>query len=317
MAEISAGRLSLVPGLRYEYTSADYTGRDVRFASNGTWIETLPLQSRSTYGVPLPSLQAKFAVTPNTNLRAAVTRSIARPNYYDTVPYQALDDSQTPPTAILGNADLNPTSSWNVDFMGEHYFKSVGVVSAGVFYKRLEDYIYIYAFDDTINGTLYRVTQPQNGDVATVRGAELVLQNQLTFLPGPLAGIGVYANYTFTDSDAAIPGHIGSPLPGQARHMGNIAVSYERYGFSGRVAMNFHGSFVDVIGASSLLDRYYDSANQLDISLSQKLTRNLRLYTDFLNVNDALLRYYQGVPDRVLQEEHYHWWSSFGVRVAF
>ena len=51
--------------------------------------------------------------------------------------------------------------------------------------------------------------------------------------------------------------------------------------------------------------------------MTQKVMRNLRLHADILNMNDALLRYYQGVPERVLQEEHYRWWSTFGVRVEF
>jgi len=163
----------------------------------------------------------------------------------------------------------------------------------------------------------YQVTQPLNGDVATIRGIEVALQNQLKFLPKLLQGIGVYANYTFTDSTAAIPGHEGAHLPGQSRHVGNLAASYERGGFSGRVAVNFHGSYVDVVGATNALDRYYDTNSQLDISLVQKVSRNLRVYFDGLNLNNALLRYYQGVPDRPLQEEHYQAWLNFGVKVDF
>lgn len=316
MAELyPSSRLTIVPGLRYEYTAADFTGRDVQFAANGTWVATLPLRSTHNYGVALPSAQLRFATTPDTNMRFAVTRSVARPNYYDTVPYRAVDALAA--TVALGNVDLQPTTSWNLDLMGEHYFKSVGVVSAGVFYKRLQDYIYVFTADQTIDGSIYHVTQPLNGDEATVRGVELVLQNQLTFLPGALKGLGVYANYTYTDSSAAIPGHEGSRLPGQSPHVGNLAASYEQFGFSGRVAVTFHGSYVDQIGASSLLDRYYDRASQLDLSLSQKVTRNFRVFADVLNMNDALLRYYQGVRARTLQEEHYSWWTNFGVRFEF
>jgi hypothetical protein len=48
------------------------------------------------------------------------------------------------------------------------------------------------------------------------------------------------------------------------------------------------------------LDRYYDESTQLDVSLSERVTLNLRLSMDALNLNDALLRYYQGVPSRPL-----------------
>src|SRR4029450_3499566 len=128
-----------------------------------------------------------------------------------------------------------------------------------------------------INGTLYQVSQPLNGDSASVRGAELSLQNRLSFLPGPLSGIGVYANYTVASSSAQLPGHDGkSGLPGQSKHAGNLAASYEKAGFAGRVAVNFHGSFIEAVGASNLLDRIYDRNSQLDVSMSQKMSRNFR-----------------------------------------
>ena len=315
MGEIFAGKLYLLPGIRYEYTSADFVGRDVRFAPNGAWLSSEPLQATASYGIALPGLHVKYAVTPDTNIRLALTRSLARPNYYDAVPYRAQDDNAL--TIALGTADLRPTKSWNVDLLGEHYFKSVGVVSAGFFYKRLQDYIYGFTSTQIINGSQYQVAQPLNGDAATVRGAEVALQNQLRFLPAPFDGLGVYANYTFTMSSAAIPGHLGATLPGQSRHMGNVAASYEKRGFSGRVAVNFHGSYVDVIGATNALDRYYDRNTQLDVSVTQKVARNLRVYVDGINLNDALLRYYQGTSARVLQEEHYRWWTTFGLKVEF
>ena len=315
MGEIFAGRLYLLPGLRYEYTTADFVGRDVRFAPNGAWLSSVPLRATTSYGIPLPAVHVRYAVTPDTNVRVAVTRSLARPNYYDAVPYRAQDDNAL--TITLGTADLRPTTSWNVDALAEHYFRSVGVVSAGLFYKRLQDYIYAFTSTEIISGSQYQVTQPLNGDAATVRGAEIALQNQLRFLPSPLDGLGVYANYTFTTSSAAIPGHSGATLPGQSRHMGNVAVSYEKRGFNGRVAMNFHGSYVDVIGATNSLDRYYDRNSQLDVAVTQRVISNLRLYIEGMNLNDARLRYYQGVRERVLQDEHYRWWTTFGVKVEF
>jgi TonB-dependent receptor len=316
MAEIYVGsKLFFLPGVRYEHSSEDFVGRNVRFAPNGTWLGTDRLPATAGYGVALPGFHVRYAATPDTNLRAAVTRTLARPNFYDLVPYRAQDDNAA--TIALGNANLRPTTSWNVDVLAERYFKSVGSVSAGVFYKRLADYIYVYTTPQTLGATLYQTTQPLNGDAASVRGVEVALQNQLRFLPPPFNGLGVYANYTFTDSVAAIPGHEGARLPGQSRHVGNLAASYEKSGFSGRASLNFHGSYVDVVGATNALDRYYDRNSQFDISLSQKVSRALRVYVDGLNLNDALLRYYQGVPDRPLQEEHYRWTTNFGVKVEF
>jgi len=317
MAEIYVGpKLFLLPGIRYEYTSADYNGKTVQFAPNGAYVSTTPVSSKSTFGVPLPALHLRYAVTPQSNLRVALTRSLARPNYFDLVPSTSRDDSAS--TITQGNPDLQPTTSWNVDVMAERYFKSVGVLSAGFFYKRLTDYIYTFSFSQSLNGTQYQTTQPRNGDAATIKGFEVALQNQLKFLPKPLDGLGIYANYTFSDSTAYFPNHPGkSSLPGQSKHVGNVAGSYEKGGFYGRVGINFHGSYVDQVGATALLDRFYQQHTQLDFSVNQKLTRHFRLFVNGLNMNDALLRYYQGVKERVLQEEHYHWWTEFGVKIDF
>jgi TonB-dependent receptor len=317
MAELYVGqKLYLLPGVRYEDTRADYVGNTVQFAPNGAYVSTTPVESKSSFGVVLPGFHVRYALTPNSNLRAAFTRSLARPNYYDLVPSTSRDDSAS--TITEGNPDLQPTKSWNVDVMAEHYFKSVGVVSAGFFYKHLDDYIYTYTFSQTLNGTQYQTTQPRNGDAAEVLGFEVALQNQLTFLPKPFDGLGLYANYTYADSTAYFPQHPGeSSLPGQSKHVGNLALSYEKGGFYGRFGVNFHGTYVDQVGATNLLDRYYDRHTQLDVSLTQKVAKHFRIYANGLNLNDALLRYYQGVSDRVLQEEHYHWWMEFGVKLDF
>jgi hypothetical protein len=71
------------------------------------------------------------------------------------------------------------------------------------------------------------------------------------------------------------------------------------------------------VGADATQDRFYDRSTQMDITLLQKVARNARVYFNLLNVNDALLRYYQGQTQYVQQEEHYHWWAEFGVKVGF
>jgi outer membrane receptor protein involved in Fe transport len=108
-----------------------------------------------------------------------------------------------------------------------------------------------------------------------------------------------------------------SPLPGQSSHLGNVAVWYEKAGFSARAAWNFHGKYIDAVGASAAGDVFYDNHTQLDLSFGQRLARNFRLYTDLLNLTNAPLRYYEGTWDRPIQEEYYRWWLLFGVKANF
>lgn len=94
----------------------------------------------------------------------------------------------------------------NLDLMLEHYFKSVGIVSGGIFHKRISDFIYtssIQNYKDPITGNIFlRATTPLNGQCANLTGIEVAFQRQFDFLPGFWKGFGIYTNYTYSDSKA-------------------------------------------------------------------------------------------------------------------
>jgi TonB-dependent receptor len=306
----------ILGGLRYEHTSNDYTGYDVEFDDEGDYVETRPLTNSSSYGQLLPMVHFTYSFAERTNLRAAVTRTLARPDYYDLVPYNIVlrEDNEIE----RGNPDIQPTVAWNVDLMAEHFFESVGLVSGGLFYKQLDDFIYFFTTREEIDGDIWEITQPRNGESATLRGVELALQGQMQFLPEPLDGLGLYANYTFTDSEATFPGARASSLPGQSKHVGNLALSYEKGGFNGRISVNYHGKFIDEAGETAADDIYYDNHVQLDLSVSQGIFGDkAQIFFQALNLTNEPLRYYIGTEDRVLQEEYYSWWAMFGVKLNF
>jgi TonB-dependent receptor len=317
MAELFLGpKLMVLSGLRLEATSLDYTGYEVTFDEDGEYAATRSLEGSESYYQLLPAVHVRYALQPNTNLRAAVTRSLARPNYYDLVPYELIVNEDL--EIERGNAALEPTTSWNLDFMAEHYLQSVGVLSAGVFYKRLSNIIFPFTFSEDRDGDEFRVLQPRNGDNGTLYGIELAAQAPLRFLPGPFNGLGVYANYTFTDSSTRLPDRIAdSTLPGQSSHVGNLSVWYEKFGLSARASVNFHGKYIDQVGEDAGTDIYYDDHRQVDISVSQAVTKNIRLFADFVNLSDAPLRYYEGFSTRPIQEEYYRWSTQFGVKLHF
>jgi TonB-dependent receptor len=315
MAELFMGpRLTILPGLRFESTKVDYTGYEVLYNADGDYESTSRLTGGDTYTQLLPGFHVRYAVTPETNIRAAYTRTIARPNYVDLVPYQLVfqEDSEID----RGNSSLKPTTSDNLDLLVEKYFKSIGLVSGGVFYKRMSDYIFPFRFNEQVFGEQYEINQPQNGETATLWGAEIAFQNQLRFLPAPFDGLGIYANYTWTDSNASYPNRtVDSTLPGQSTHLGNVSLWYEKHGFSAKASLNFHGKYIEEVGGEAAEDVYYDNHTQLDINVSQRLLKNVRVYADFLNLTNAPLRYYIGTTNRPIQQEYYRWWSQFGVKI--
>lgn len=316
MAELMIGeRLMLLPGLRYERTNTDYGSFQVLFDDDGDLAGVSPISGRNSYNFLMPALHARYQLGPNTNLRAAISRTLSRPNFVDVVPFQLIveEDSEIE----RGNPNLAPTKSVNFDLMAEHYFNTVGVASAGFFYKRLTDNIFLSRFDEDRNGDIFEVTQPVNGESASLWGLELAFSNQLRFLPKPFNGLGLYTNYTFTDSTARIQGRNEGPLPGQARHSGNFAVFYEKFGFSGRLSLNYHGRYTEEVGEDLSRDLFFDSHSQWDLSLSQRINKWLRVYVDVLNLTNEPLRRFEGFRNRPVQEEYYRWWATAGVKIDF
>jgi TonB-dependent receptor len=314
MATLDNGPWRLIPGVRVEMTDMSYEANEVRFDEEGDYEGTTAVTGENDYIHVLPSLNIRYRLSDQSNLRAAVTRSIARPNYWDIAPYRLVNREDE--EVELGNQALEPTSATNVDLLFERYFQTIGTVSAGVFYKQLTDYVYFSIYDETSGQYAgYEAVKPVNGGDATLYGFEFALNQQLTFLPGALSGLGVYANYTWTDSDAEIIGRgDGNRLPGQAKHTANFAVSYEKYGFSGRLAWNYFGDYTDEVGEDAMDDRIHDDHLQLDLSAAYSLGNNAQLFLEVINLTDECFCFYRGSKDYPEQKEWYSRWGHLGIK---
>jgi TonB-dependent receptor len=302
-------QLMFLPGLRYEHTRVQSAGFDF----DPDTEELTPTTGEKSYGSVFPMVHARYALGSRTNIRAAYTTTVARPNFFDLVPYRLRDDEDRE----LGNPDLDPTIARSADLLIEHYDRRIGVLSAGVFYKRLSDPIFLFTADNELGG---QDVQPGNGESGTIRGVELALQQQLRFLPGPLGGLGVFANYTYTDSDARLPGGREGRLQGQAAHVVNLAVSYERGPFSGQVSLNYVDDYLSEYGGDEgeegeeFEDVYVGARTQIDASLSLRAGGRSVVFVELLNLTNQPYDVYQGVTARPIQSEYYRAWGRIGFR---
>lgn len=324
-----SNKLSVLAGVRVENTKLETEGNRVIYieededAGIEEGIEVEPVSDENSYTNVLPGIHFKYDVDTNTVLRFAWTNTLARPNYEDMIPRAEIinEDSEV----VVGNPDLDPTTSMNFDLMAEHYFESVGIVSGGLFYKRINDFIYTFiteAENDSFGAgtTGYDIFQPLNGDSASIFGAEVSFQRQLDFLPGFAKNFSIYVNYTYLTSSAdGIRNEDGDErtdldLPNTAPNMFNGSLGYADKRFSARLSANFSDSYIDEIGGNAFEDRYYDTQFFLDFNASFAITNNLRIYTDVNNITNQPLRYFQSVKDRTQQMEFYDIRFTFGVK---
>lgn len=313
-------KLFLIAGVRLENTNINYEGWEVDEDE-----ETVsPTNGSDNYLNVLPALLVKYDIDSNTVLRAAYTNSLARPNYYDLVPYRSInrEDSEL----SEGNPDLNPTTSMNLDLMLEHYLRNVGLLSAGIYYKDINDFIFEYETRDhfdPVSGTTFDIyNTPLNGSNATILGIEFAAQHQMDYLPGFLSGLGIYANYTLTNSKIQglpVEGRENEEMamPGTARNTMNGSLSYEKGKLSLRFSVNYSTSFLeaDGVGARSFYDRYHDNALYVDANGSYKFARNISVFFEANNLTNQPLRFYQGERGRVMQAEYYNARFQFGMKI--
>lgn len=312
--------LLFITGLRMEYTHINYLGHTLVDGEKGGDIT-----DTNGYLNWFPNLTFRYTPMDRLVLRGAFSTSIARPNYYSLVPYVMISSADE--VVDTGNSHLKSTYAYNGDLMASYYPGGVAQISGGVFYKRLNNFIYKYAtqsytadqfardYPQLANpieeGAQWEYSQQRNGKSVDLYGFEIGYNQQLTFLPSFLRNLGVNLNYTFTHSLAqGITNEDGDfrenmPLPGTAPHTVNASLSYEDKVVSLRVSYNYTSDYLDELGGDSYEDRYYGAQSFLDVNANIKLPHNLTIYVEGNNLLNQPLFYYQGQRDHVMQIEFY------------
>lgn len=305
-------KLSMIAGIRLENTDLEYTG--FVFDEEDFDPDNIQKDTRTdSYLTVLPNLQFKYNLTDDKIFRFAATTSLARPNYFDLVPYKIIN--QEDEEIQIGNPTLKPTKAFNLDVAYEQYFESVGLISGGVFYKRITDFIFSQSGTADFQGNEFTQFQPVNGGNADLIGIEVAYQRQLSFLPG----LGIYLNYNFTDSNLDTPNEDLQnidELPGTAKHNFNASLSYETKKLVVRVSLNHNSRFLDSEESSFTtgLERYYDRVWYLDANASYALTPKFRLFAEANNLTNQPLRYFAGDRSRTFQSEFYGARFNLGLK---
>ena len=315
-------RIELMSGLRIENTNLAYTGRTYDADED---ITGKTERQRNSYINFLPSLLVKWNVNDDFKVRGSFTQTLSRPKYSALVPSVNIKRSDNEIT--IGNPELKPTTSYNFDLSADYYFRSIGLVSAGIFYKKIDDFIVDQVSTNyEYQGNVYtRFTQPKNAGNANLLGVELSYQRDFGFIAPALKCIGFYGTYTYTHSrveDFNFEGREneeGLSMPGSPAHTANASLYFEKAGLNIRVSYNFASDFIDEMGESTFYDRYYDKVNYMDANASYTFGKKIKttFYAEANNLLNQPLRYYQGTKDRTMQAEYYGVKVNAGVKINF
>lgn len=121
---------------------------------------------------PIASVLYRFESNSDDQLRLAIARTYRAPNTYDMIQRRIYSLRNTPSTPdMTGNSVLRPELSWGLDVGVDHYLKVGGLLSANVYYRKIDDVINTVVSQQEQDGRW--VSRPQNMSGATSYGLEL------------------------------------------------------------------------------------------------------------------------------------------------
>jgi len=337
MYKVNFGQaITFLPGVRFQQLSTIYTApRGIQTPlsyeyhdttieeSHGFWLPMVHLIAR-----PLSWLQVHLAYTNTLNYPPfnAITPRI-------NIGYASI---------IWNNYALKPAHSTNYDAILSIYNNSVGLLTVDGFLKHIRNLIFPlstyvvnpadYAgIPDNTKG-MPLSTYINDPYVVNLWGTEVDWETHLWYLPGPLSGLVLSANYTHIYSLARYPLTTVTTiyLPRyrqivndtfytdrmiyQPKDMANLAIGYDLKQFSMRLSLLFQSNVF--YGANFWPELREYGANYLrwDLAVKQGLPwLHLRLFFDLNNINDAKDLYLNGGSSFPQSEEFYGMTAAIGL----
>jgi len=265
----------------------------------------------------LPSANIVFNVTDKFLVRLSGSQTMQRASIADLAPSTFFNATNLSVTG--GNAALEPPVSTQADISFEYYTGKSSLISGAFFYKDVKDFIASFVttgIDTNLDpaGRELTFSRPENLASAKIKGFEIGVQQFFDFLPAPLDGLGIIANYTFSDSED----NAGFPLVAVSKNSYNLVGLYEKGPFSARIAYNYRDAAVfefsegrpSFVGARSQLDA------QIGIDLAKGIALSLQAQ-NLLPEESATSEYSAAGPialnSYALSERRF----SIGVRAKF
>lgn len=147
----------------------------------------------------LPSVTLTYDVVKDMRLRAAWSRTIARPTFRELAPVAT--EEYLAGDQFVGNPELQLSDIENYDLRWEWFRRPGEVLAASIFRKDIENPIELLSF--TTGNTAY--IQPVNYETGELEGWEVEGRTALDFIWKGLAGIQIGANYADLRTSVDVP----------------------------------------------------------------------------------------------------------------
>ena len=308
--------LKLILGVRMEDYAQRHTGRDQAYASgdtiNGRNLENEVVLSSTRL---FPSSSLIFYATEKQNVRAAYSRTIARPSFKELSFAQILD----PVTNRFFNGSFFKYNDWdgelvetninNYDLRWEYFLERGQIISVSAFYKQFENPIELVRIAEQQTTT---EIQPRNVGQGSVLGMEFELIKNLGFIAAALHNFTLNANMTIVQSaidmtDNEFNSRKGfertgetidntRPMAGQAPYFINAGLVYSSNDLGMDIGLfyNVKGPTLALVGLGLVPDVYMEPFHSLNFSLFKALSEKATIDFKVANMlNDNIDQVYK------------------------
>jgi len=331
-------------GVRME--RVDNTGRAyVNFPAVGTTpAETRLVETESGDTLFYPSVHLNWDMADDVKARLGLTMSASRPDFDDLRPNFTINDANQ--SISGGNPTAKPEKQKGIDAYVEWYIGPSSYMSGGVFYKDIKDVLVqtssVFGLNTLdlpgLDRSGYAFTSVGNGGDGHLVGAEIAftgnIQDLMQSWGGPewMEGFGVNISATFTDSKVNLPALPGVAarsikLMGASDVVYNLQATYEKYGLSVRLAYQYRTPWAQSVGNYRTIngntypngngDIFWDSDEELDLSIRYAVTQNIEAYFDAVNLTNQAARRYADSDSFSIEYEKFGPRFIGGVRFNF
>lgn len=286
---------TFVPGIRLENIDQSINYDVINLGSNGINSE------RAVETFVLPSLNVKYAVTDNQNLRFNFSKTVSIPEFKEVAPFVYEGVNQR----VGGNSDLlkDPSFSnvYNLDLKYEWFATRSELVSLSVFGKQIDDPVNLVVANDATGTQRYFRT----GDKATVLGVELEAKKNLIINSDDETQLSAGFNFTYMNTDQDLKPLQGlfsasfdrssDKLQGASDILVNANITYSPTQFKNykpiaTLVFSYFSDRIDALGSGQLGNIVEKSVPVLDLVWKNKIGKNWEANLSVKNILDPSIQ---------------------------
>ncbi len=263
--------LKIITGLRYETTDLNVISDEPNIQPGNVNEDDI-----------LPSVNLVYKTTDNMNVRAAATKTLARPTFREIAPFSSKEFVND--VELQGNPDLKRTLITNYDLRWEYFLNPGEILAVSGFYKEMEDPIELAFAEGSVRSN--PIVNYVNVDKATLLGAEFEARIGLRHFSHLLSDFSINGNLSLINSNvdisnAELAQRLGidstasreRELQGQSPFIVNFGINYTnpKTRTTANLDFNLFGERLSKVSANITPDVFEQPASRLNFTFSQRL----------------------------------------------